>query len=388
MKDFVFRNPVEAIFGTECLDALSERVNGMKVMLVTGAASAKASGSYEQVTNVLDGSAAYWADYDGIKVCTYDAIREGSSRAKAERIDCVIGLGGAACMDTAKAISFCACHLEDMDDYLTGKLEQRNDEKLRLILIPTYPSTGSEANGVSDIMGYAGGIKGIYADTSLLYPPFTYSLDAKTTTYSLMVMLAQTGYRYFTDRNPISRGFTAASLKAILQAHEVLLENPSDWDARGTMLWASFVETSSMLGLSIEGNWTYSIFSANGLCRFTVGTNYREGLSVMFPRWLMWAYAHHPEDVRAFVIEILGGNPESDDEGLKRFAFEYLLGILKGGSLPTTLDSYGPRPTSAAVAEATNKVSSKEFSVDEYCAMVDACYTEAYPFVVSMDIKR
>ncbi|WP_251212597.1 hypothetical protein [Adlercreutzia murintestinalis] len=93
-----------------------------------------------------------------------------------------------------------------MDAYLTHELEQRNDEKLPLALIPTYLSTGSEANGASDIMGYAGGIKGVYADLALLYAPFTYSLDAKATTYGLMVMLAQTGYRYFTDRNPISRG--------------------------------------------------------------------------------------------------------------------------------------------------------------------------------------
>lgn len=35
-----------------------------------------------------------------------------------------------------------------------------------------------------------------------------------------MVMLAQTGYRYFTDRNPISRGFTLSSLKAIIADHD------------------------------------------------------------------------------------------------------------------------------------------------------------------------
>lgn len=381
MKDFVFRNPVEAIFGSECLDALSHHVSGMNVMLVVGAGSTKANGSYDQVVSAAEKTARSLIDYSGVKTCTYDAIKEGSELAVSKEVECVVGLGGAACMDTAKAIAFCALHLDDMDAYLTGKLEQRNDEKLKLILIPTYPSTGSEANGVSDIMGYAGGIKGIYADASLLYPPFTYSLDAKATTYSLMVMLAQTGYRYFTDRNPISRGFTAASLRAILQAHEVLLKDSENWDARGTMLWASFVETSSMLGLSIEGNWTYSIFSANGLCRFTVGTSYREGLSVMFPRWLVWAYAHHPEDVRSFVIEILGGNPEADDENLKRFAFNRLIEILHSGNLPTTLLAYGSRPSTDAIAEATKKVSSKEFSIEEYCAMMEACYTEECPSV-------
>lgn len=379
MKDFIFRNPVEAIFGTECLDVLSAKVQGAKVMLVSGVGSAKASGAYNQVIEAIRKTAASLEDYEGVTVCTYDAIKQGAERAAAADIDCVVGLGGAACMDTAKGVAFCARHLPDMDDYLTHKLEQKGAERLALVLVPTYPSTGSEANGVSDIMGYAGGVSDVYADVSLLYPPFTYSLDAKATTYSLMVMLAQTGYRYFTDRNPISRGFTASSLKAILQAHEVLLEKPDDWDARGVMLWASFVETSSMLGLDIEGNWTYSIFSANGLCRFTVGTSYREGLSVMFPRWLVWAHSHHPEDVRAFVVEVLGGDAEADDDELMRFAFSRLVGILRAGGLSTTLDAYGLRPSRDEVAEATSRVSSKEFSVEEYCAMVEACYSEGFP---------
>lgn len=381
MKDFVFSNPVRAVFGSSCLDELGAFVEGKRAMLVSGAASAKASGSYDAVAAVLKQHAVSHLDYDGIKVCTYDAIRKGTALAVGNDVECVIGLGGAACMDTAKAIAFCARHADDMDAYLTHELEQRNDEKLPLALIPTYPSTGSEANGVSDIMGYAGGIKGVYADLALLYAPFTYSLDAKATTYGLMVMLAQTGYRYFTDRNPISRGFTLSSLKAIIAAHEALMERPEDQDARGTMLWASFVETSSLLGLGIEGSWTYSIFSANGLLRFTVGTSYREGLSVMFPRWLIWAYAHHPEDVRAFVVEVLGGDGNATDDELKRYAYGRLLGILERGGLPTTLDAYGPAPSRQAVAEATNKVSSKEFSVDEYCAMVEACCSTGYPTV-------
>ncbi len=230
-------------------------------------------------------------------------------------------------------------------------------------------------------MGYSGGVNGVHPDVSLLYPPFTYSLDAQATTYALMVMLAQTGYRFFADRNPISKGFTAASLKALLQAHAVLLDDPVSWDARGTMLWASFVETSSMLGLGVEGTWPYSIFSANKLSRFTVGTSYRAGLSVVFPRWLIWAYAHHPEDVRAFVVEVLGGDASASDDELKRHAFKETMDLLRAGGLPTTFDAYGSKPAREDVAEATSRVSSKEFSVDEYCDMIEACYMEAMPEV-------
>lgn len=378
MKDFTFSNPVQAVFGMGILEKLAEITAGKKVLLVSGMTSAKENGSYDAVLSVLKEAGAQCIDYTGIPVCTYDAIAKGVEIARDCAADTVIGMGGAAVMDTAKAIAFCALH-ENYDDYLTHKLEQNNKEKLRLILIPTYPSTGSEANGTSDIMGYAGGINKVYADYSLLYPPFTYSLDSKNTAYSTLVLLSQTGYRYFVDRNPISRKFNAGSLRSVLEAYEVLLEDPQNYDARGVMLWASFMETSGVLGLGIEDVWTYSIFSANGLCRFTIDTSYREGLSVMFPRWMVWAARHHEADVCDFAVQVMGADPNLSADEQIRFAYEKIINIAKRGGLPTTLDAYGEKPTSDAIEQAMSKISSREFSFEEYREMVWACYSEEYP---------
>ncbi|MCI9129527.1 MAG: iron-containing alcohol dehydrogenase [Eggerthellaceae bacterium] len=378
MKSFKFQNPVTAICGDDALDALERVAQGKRVLLVSGAGSAKRSGSLDAVMGALSAAGASVGQFAGITQCTYERIVEGTRAARESNAEMVVGLGGASVMDTAKAIAFCALH-DDYDDYLTGKLEQHNDEKLWLVLIPTYPSTGSEANGVSDIMGYAGGIHGVFADYALLYPPFTFSLDARNTAFSTMVLLAQTGYRYFTDANPISRGFTAASLRAVLGAYPVLLEEPENADARQTMLWASFLETSGLLGLGMEGNWTYSIFSAAGLLRFTLGTVYRENLAMVYPRWLVFAARHHPDQVREFAVSIMGADPDASVEDAVRFAFSRVMGILRSGGLPLTLEAYGEMPTDEAIAEATNKVSSKEFSVDEYIQMIRACGTEGFP---------
>ncbi len=375
MKDFTFHNPVTAVFGDEALSALRKAMKGAKTMVVYGSASAQKNGSLAKVHEIASDAQAEIIDYGGISQCTYDAISRGCALARGEQVEVVIGLGGASAMDTAKAIAFCAMH-DDFDRYLTGELPQRNDEKLRLVLVPTYPSTGSEANGVSDIMGYAGGIHGVFADYALLYPPFTYSLDRRNTAYGSMVMLAQTGYCYFTDANPISRGCTGATLRAMLEAYDVLVDSPDNYDARGTMLWASFMETSGMLGLGMEGSWTYSIFSAAGLLRFTRGTVYRENLAMIYPRWLVFAARHHPEDVRRFCIDVLGAPPDSDVREAVEHGYDRSMGILHRGGLPTILPDI---PTFDEVAEAINKVSSREFTVEEYYEMVRACGMEAFP---------
>lgn len=378
MNDFTFHNPVCAVMGESALEKLAEVAAGQTVLLVCGGSSARRNGSLERVAVTVREAGGSIVQYGGITQCTYEAIATGVARAREVGATMVVGLGGASAMDTAKAIAFCAVH-DNYNPYLKGKLPQRNDEKLPLALIPTYPSTGSEANGTSDIMGYAGGIHGVFADYALLYPPFTYSMDARNTAFSTMVMLAQTGYRYFTDTNPISRGCTGATLQAVLAAFETLVGDPENYDARATMLWASFMETSGVLGLSMEGRWTYSIFSAAGILRFTLGTVYRENLAMILPRWIVFAARHHPESVRRFAVEVLGASPDDGVDDAVHFAFERLMGILRTGGLPTTLEAYGIAPSFTDVEAAAGRVSSKEFTVPEYYEMVQACTTEAYP---------
>lgn len=378
MTSFSFHNPVNVVCGDAALETLAAVSHGKRVLVVSGSASAKANGTFDTVAHMLEGEGATLVDFDGITQCTYDRIAEGTDLARSADVEVVIGLGGASAMDTAKAIAFCAVH-ENYDDYLRGTLEQSNEEKLPLVLIPTYPSTGSEANGVSDIMGYQGGIHGVYADYALLYPPFTFSLDARNTAYSTMVMLAQTGYRYFGDRNTISRRFTAASLRSVLEAYEILLDDPENHDARTTMLWASFLETSGLLGLEMESNWTYSIFSAAGLLRFSMGTVYRQNLAMVFPRWLVFAARHHPDEVRDFAVNVMDAPADASIEEAVRHAFDRAMAVLRAGGLPTTLEELGSLPSDEAITDAVGKVSSREFTTEEYIQMVRACESEAFP---------
>lgn len=378
MSSFSFHNPVKVVCGEAALEMLATVSHGKRVLLVSGSVSAKANGTFDTLAHILDAENAVLIDFDGVSQCTYERIVEGVELARSCDAEVVVGLGGASAMDTAKAIAFCAVH-DAYDDFLLGLREQSNDEKLTLVLIPTYPSTGSEANGVSDIMGYKGGIQGVYADYALLYPPFTFSLDARNTTYSTMVMLAQTGYRYFGDRNAISRRFTAASLRSVLEAYEVLLTDPKNYDARTTMLWASFLETSGLLGLETEDKWTYSIFSAAGLLRFSMGTVYRQNLAMVFPRWLIFAARHHPDEVRDFAINVMGASADAPIEDAARHAFDRCMELLRSGGLPTTLEELGTIPSDKAIVDAVSKVSSREFTTEEYLQMVRACESESFP---------
>lgn len=209
---------------------------GRRALLVSGRSSARENETYDEVFSVLRSEPESFCEYDGMTVCTYGGIEKRYDVAISGNCDRVVGLGGATYMDTAKAVSSCALYRNDTDCCPKHELPKGNAEKLRLFLIPAYPSIGAEVNGVSDTMGYAGGISGVCADAALPYAPFTYSLGREVITYSLMVVIPQAGYRFFIDGNPVSCGFTAASLRVILTRSTLSCEGSrsrSSWGSCG-----------------------------------------------------------------------------------------------------------------------------------------------------------
>lgn len=122
-----------------------------------------------------------------------------------------------------------------------------------------------------------------------------------------------------------------------------------------------------------------TVVQYGGVTQCTYGTVYRENLALVFPRWLVFAARHHPEPVCRFAVEVLGVSSGGGTEATVRAAYERTMGVLRRGGLPTTLQAYGIVPTDEEVAAATERVSSKEFTVEEYCALVRACTTEAFP---------
>lgn len=91
----------------------------------------------------------------------------------------VIGAGGASVMDCAKLTAFGSCHEEDLWPYLKGEKDPYGMQKLPLVLMPTYPSSGSEyglgavaADSRSGDYGTAFGIPADVAILTALFPRF------------------------------------------------------------------------------------------------------------------------------------------------------------------------------------------------------------------------
>ena len=154
-------------------------------------------------------------------------------------------------MDCAKLIAFSARHEADWWVHIEGK-DPYGLERLSLILLPTYPSSGSKyglgavaADPQSGVFGMAFGIP---ADHAILVPGYSLSLGKELTAYTGLVTLVQLSASMLKDQNPISYDAGISVIRNVQKAARWLMNHPADLDARGVILYDAFIATSDRLG--------------------------------------------------------------------------------------------------------------------------------------------
>lgn len=330
MKDFQLRNDTKLLFRKNPVEDLSSIAKGKRVLFVYGGGSVKKNGCYEDVKNAVaqGGGTLYEA---GNSSRERVAIESGIRMAKEHKIELVIGAGGASVMDCAKLIAFGTCHTEDLWDYVKGRKDPYKLEKLPLVLMPTYPSSGSEyglgAVAADSRTNDFGTAYGIPADYAILVPGYSMSLDQEMTAYTALVTLVQLSASTIGDKNPVSYDAGISVIRNVLKAAERLKENPDDSDARGVVLYGASIATSGRLGIGKEENYSYDIYELEFIPEVLFGASYRKSLTTLFPRFLKVMASYHESDIRAYLKDAFGYDGEMEESVKKMVELFAGLGI-------------------------------------------------------------
>ena len=373
--NFSYHNPIHFEFGSDALNKLAALCRGQKVLLVYGGGSIKRNGVYQRILEPLQ-SAASVLEYGGCTAATWQRIQDGIQLARANGITAVVEVGGASAMDTGKAIAFGAVH-DHLEDFIEGRA-QPDDRHLLNIILPTYPSTGSEANGVCDIMEYNGyGVElfGAWPDYCLMDPSTTLSLDRCSTAYSAWVCFIQTSAWFIGNhQNEIARGFARTALQTILSSYQRLMEQPDDLKARGDLMWASCVNTMGVFRSGIDNFYPWTLYSVGYIPRVAHGVSYREALVTAFPHWLRAIAKYHPQDIRALFVEVFGLDAGLDTTTLVETGCARLEQLIALSGVPMDLAAHGSCPTFDYVKQSLAPEDFGEFSPEELYQIIGACY--------------
>ena len=181
MIEFKHENPVTLFFGENQIDnVVTEIVSyGTKVLLILGGKSFKSNGHYLPLVQKMQQAGLKIHELEGNKFPSLAVVRKGIALCKDEKIDFVLGIGGGVCMDLAKTIAFGTKHPFDIWEYLTGAKEY-DSQHLPIGTIVTYPSSGSEMDGATqitnDVTNEQAGLSGIYPNFSWLNPRYVMSV--------------------------------------------------------------------------------------------------------------------------------------------------------------------------------------------------------------------
>ena len=226
-------------------------------------------------------------------------------------------------MDSAKLMAFGFYHESDLWDYLKGK-PSYGLKRLPLVLIPTYPSSGSE-NGLGAVSVDSrtddfGTAYGIPADYAILCPKYSLTLDKKMTVYTGLVTLVQLSAAILGDKNRMSYDAGISYIKNVLEATKTLLKNPNDLDTRSIIMMGASLSTSSRLGIGKEAAYAYDIYELEFLPEKLFGSSYRRSLTSIFPRFLEAMGKHHKEDVRKYYLDVFGFDSSIEESSRKLVA--------------------------------------------------------------------
>lgn len=309
MNDFQLRNDTKLLFRDDPTQDLATLTVGKRVLFVYGSGSVRKNGCYDDVKKAVEngGGVLYEQGNDSRELAD---IEKGICLVKENGIELVIGAGGANIMDCAKLIAFGTYHTDDLWEYVKAKKNPYGLKKLPLILMPTYPSSGSEyglgAVSADSRTGDFGTAYGIAADTAILVPKYSMSLGTEMTAYTGLVTLVQLSASTIGDKNPVSYDIGISVIRNVLAAVKKLKEDPEDSDARGVILYGASLSTSGRLGLGKEENYMYEIYELEFIPEVLYSAVYRKSLTTLFPRFLKAMAKYHDTDIRRYLKDVFG----------------------------------------------------------------------------------
>lgn len=208
--------------------------------------------------------------YSGISKNPVESdVLNGTEHFHKEKCDGVIGLGGGASLDVARAIVLKAYHtrpLFDYDDALGG--DQYVTEKVPpFITVPTTSGTGSEVGRSTVIAENVSHKKRILFSPRLIAskvfadPALTVDLPAGVTAATGMDALTHNVEAFLSKGvSPLCDGIAVEAIRLISESIETATHKPDDLQARAKMMIASLMgATAFQKGLGIIHSMAHSL---------------------------------------------------------------------------------------------------------------------------------
>ena len=302
--DFDFISPTKIYFGNNKEDLIGQICNerGYKrVYIVIGQGSVRRNGLLDRVLTLLDENNIKYQVLEGIRPNpTIDLCRKGIEEARVFAPNLILAIGGGSVIDTAKNIAVGYFYAGDSFDFNLHK--SKPNKALPIGVILTIAASGSELSTSCVIQDDETQIKQGFNDDlvrpvfAIENPKLSYSVSKVQTAYGVVDIMMHTLERYFnasSDNEPAD-GFAEALLRSVIKAGKIVMDNPTDYDARAVLMLMSSLSHNGITSIGKPSAFFVHPIE-HALSGVYPGIAHGAGLAVLFPAWAKY-YVNYDVD--------------------------------------------------------------------------------------------
>ena len=168
-------------------------------------------------------------------------------------------------------------------------------------------------------------------------------------------------------------------LKAVISAGKVVMENPCDYNARATIMWASSLSHNGLTACGRE-NYLAVHQLEHAISGEYDAVAHGAGLAVLFPAWAKYIYKHNEKRFARFARNVWGVI-EDDDTRAAELGIKAMADYFKFLEMPTKISDFGiekdavDRLCELCTYNRTRTVKSYiALGYDEIKAIFDSCF--------------
>ncbi len=349
MLDFIYNTPTTVYFGKDkhlLVGSIIKELGYNKIMMQYGKNSIKTSGLYDQIMVSLKDNDIEVVELGGVEPNPkVEFVRDAIDIAKKENVQMILAVGGGSVIDSSKFTALGAKYDGDVWDFPMGKAVPQ--DALPVACILTLSAAGSEMSSSAVLSDLSiSKKKGCSTELNrckfaICNPELTYSVSKYQTACGIIDIMAHTMERYFTvcPDVPLTDSIAEALLRSVIDAGKIAVQNPNDYNARATLMWASSLSHNGLTSCGREN------FLAVHQLEHAVSGEYDSvahgaGLAVLFPAWAKYVYKYNVPRFAQFARNVWGVVEDDDtlaaQKGIVAMA-EYFVSI----GMPSRLSEFG-----------------------------------------------
>ena len=292
MNNFDLYLNTHVFFGRKAASNIPQNINGYgnRVLMVYGGGSIFKNGVYEEVTTILQNGGIEYIELGGIDPNPRIAsVREGAKICKENNIDVVLAVGGGSTVDCAKAIAAAACYSGDAWDLVLDK--SKVTKALPIFVVLTVAATGSEMDCGAVISNpetkdkYDFDSPWMRPSCACMDPTHTFTVPKKQTAAGTVDIMSHVLEAYFSRAQGfIQDRIAEALLKTCIVNGNIALDNPTDYDARANLMWASSWAINGLTSCGKGQAW--SVHQIEHMLSAYYDITHGVGLAILTPVWM------------------------------------------------------------------------------------------------------